>query len=108
MTSGEIRKQLIDARDEYINLIKSELLGPGSEFGVPDIEHELISSSPMSRYSVGILYPQENQLNQDNDETVPITESEESIPEDEAAVEETAPSEPVLTESKRNRNYEFD
>lgn len=104
MTSGEIRKQLIDARDEYINLIKSELLGPGSEFGVPDIEHELISSSPMSRYSVGILYPQENQLNQDNDETVPITEAEESIPE----VEETEPSEPVLTESKRNRNYEFD
>lgn len=108
MTSGEIRKQLIDARDEYINLIKSELLGPGSEFSVPDIEHELISSSPMSRYSVGILYPQENQLNQDNDETVPITEAEESIPEDEVAVEETEPSEPVLTESKGNRSYEFD
>ncbi len=108
MTSGEIREQLIDARDEYINLIKSELLGPGSEFSVPDIEHELISSSPMSRYSVGILYPQENQLNQDNDETVPITEEEESIPEDEAAIEETEPSEPVLTESKGNRNYEFD
>jgi hypothetical protein len=108
MTSGEIRKQIINARDEYINLIKSELLGPGSEFSVPDIEHELISSSPMSRYSVGILYPQENQLNQDNDETVPITEAEESIPEDEVAVEETEPSEPVLTERKGNRSYEFD
>jgi len=108
MTSGEIRKQLIDARDEYINLIKSELLGPGSEFSVPDIERELISSSPMSRYSVGILYPQENQLNQDNDETVPIIEAEENIPEDEVAVEETESSEPVLTESKGNRSYEFD
>ena len=107
MTSREIREQLINARDEYINLIKSELLGPGSEFSVPNIEHELISSSPMSRYSVGILYPQENQLNQDNDETVPITE-EESILEDEAVVEETEPSEPVLNESKGNRNYEFD
>jgi len=63
MTNGEIRKQLIGSRDEYINLIKSELLGPGSEFSVPDIEHELISSSPMSRYSVGILYPQGNQVN---------------------------------------------
>jgi len=108
MTNGEIRKHLIDARDEYINLIKSELLGPGSEFSVPDIEHELISSSPMSRYSVGILYPQENQLNQDNDETVLITEAEETIPEDEVAVEETESSEPVLTESKGNRSYEFD
>lgn len=108
MTSDEIRNHLIDARDEYINLIKSELLGPGSEFSVPDIEHELISSSPMSRYSVGILYPQGNQVNQDNDETVPITEAEESISEDEAAIGETEPAEPVLTESKGNRSYEFD
>lgn len=108
MTSKEIRKQLIDARDEYINLIKSELLGPGSEFNVPDIEHELISSSPMSRYSVGILYPQENRLNQDNDETVPLSESEASISEDEVAVEEAEPTETVLIESKGNRNYEFD
>lgn len=108
MTNGEIRKQLIDARDEYINLIKSELLGPGSEFSVPDIEHELISSSPMSRYSVGILYPQGNQVNQDNDETVPITEAEESIPEDDVAVEKTEPSESEFPESKGNRSYEFD
>ena len=108
MTSGEIRKQLIDARDEYINLIKSELLGPGSELSVPDIERELISSSPMTRYSVGILYPQENQLNQDNDETVPIIEAEENIPKDEVAVEEMESSEPILTESKGNRSYEFD
>jgi superfamily II DNA/RNA helicase len=108
MTNGEIRKQLIDARDEYINLIKSELLGPGSEFSVPDIEHELISSSPMSRYSVGILYPQGNQVNQDNDETVPITEAEESIPEDDVAVEKTEPPESGFPESKGNRSYEFD
>jgi len=108
MTTNETRAQLIDARDEYIKLIKSELLGPGSEFSIPSIEHELISSSPMSRYSVGILYPQENQLNQDNDETVLITEVEESISEDEDAVEETELSESVLTQSKENRNYEFD
>jgi superfamily II DNA/RNA helicase len=108
MTSAEIRKQLIDARDEYINLIKSELLGPGSEFSVPDIEYELISSSPMSRYSVGILYPQGNQVNQDNDETVPIIEEKENISEDEVILEETEQIDTVLTESKDNRNYEFD
>ena len=38
MNSREIREQLIVARDEYINLIKSELMGPGSEFSVPDSE----------------------------------------------------------------------
>ncbi|WP_178024353.1 helicase-related protein [uncultured Paenibacillus sp.] len=73
MTPDEIREQMIAARDEYINLVKRELFGPGSEFPVPDAEHELISSSPTSRYSVGILYPQGNQVSQDNDETVPLT-----------------------------------
>ena len=42
-------KELIKARDEYIEGIKSELLGPGSEFSIPDSEHELISSSPIIR-----------------------------------------------------------
>ena len=46
MRDSEIRKHLIDARDEYIGIIKSEILGPGSEFNYPDIEHELISSNP--------------------------------------------------------------
>lgn len=76
MSGNDIREQMITARDEYIEIIKSELLGPGSEFPVPDAEHELISSSPVSRYSVGILFPQGNLVNQDNDETVPISESD--------------------------------
>lgn len=77
MNTDEIRQQMIAAREEYINLIKSELLGPGSEFAVPDAEHELISSSPISRYSIGILYPQGNRVNQDSDETMQISESKE-------------------------------
>ena len=108
MTSGEIQKQLIDARDEYINLIKSELLGPGSEFSVPDVEHELISSSPMSRYSIGILYPQGNQANQDNDETVPINDDEENELEDIVTDESLPEDESDKSERKNNRNYEFD
>lgn len=43
MTNGEIKKELISAREKYINEIKAELAGPGSEFSVPDSEHELIS-----------------------------------------------------------------
>ena len=58
MTGSEIRKEMISAREEYIGIIRAELLGPGSEFSFPDAEHELISSTPTSRYSVGILFLQ--------------------------------------------------
>ena len=68
MTNGEVKKELISAREKYINEIKAELAGPGSEFSVPDLEHELISASPISRYSVGILFPQGDRIGLDNDE----------------------------------------
>ena len=42
-------KQYITARDEYISLIRDELLGPGSEINIPDKDHELISTSPDKR-----------------------------------------------------------
>ena len=58
MTDSTIRQSMISAREEYIGIIRDELLGPGSEFSLPDKEHELISSTPTSRYSVGILFPQ--------------------------------------------------
>lgn len=108
MKTNDIRKQMIVAREEYINLIKSELLGPGSEFAVPDIEHELISSSPTSRYSVGILYPQGNHVNQDSDETVPIIS--ESGEESDIESAEDAPADEVVIETPTSdtRNYEFD
>ena len=73
------KKQMIEARNEYVELIKAELLGPGSEFSVQDKEHELISANPTSRYSVGILFPQENQNGQDDDETIPVSEELETI-----------------------------
>lgn len=76
MSGIEIREQLVAAREEYIGIIKAELLGPGSEFSVPDADHELISSSPIGRYSVGILFPQGNLVNQDNDEILTTNESE--------------------------------
>lgn len=46
MTGSEIRQTMISAREEYIGIIRDELLGPGSEFSLPDREHELISSTP--------------------------------------------------------------
>ena len=106
MNESEIRKQLIDAREEYIKIIKSELLGPGSEFSLPDIEHELISSTPTSRYSVGILFPQGNQMNQDNDETVPLPEADGSNDKEESDAEVEIQTEPV--QESRKHVSEFD
>jgi superfamily II DNA/RNA helicase len=56
--NNRIKEELIDIREEFIKSIRQELLGPGSEFSIPDDEHELISNRPATRYSIGILYPQ--------------------------------------------------
>ena len=66
--------KLIEAREEYIELIKKELLGPGSEISIPDAEHELISDSPNTRYSIGILYTKENKMNADNNDSSRVEE----------------------------------
>ena len=39
------KQKMIKARDEYIELVKKELMGPGSEISIPDEEHELISDA---------------------------------------------------------------
>lgn len=104
MTSSEIKKEMISAREEYIDIIRAELLGPGSEFSLPDAEHELISSTPTSRYSVGILFPQGNEISQDNDETVPIEET--GAEQTEIPGEATRVDDPVA--AKKQRTYEKD
>lgn len=109
MNSSEIREQMIVAREEYIKLIKAELLGPGSEFHIPDAENELISSTPLSRYSVGILYPQGNQFDHDNDENAKKSDDNDFADE----VTDTDGEEPSVTdretiESKPSRECEYD
>jgi superfamily II DNA or RNA helicase len=104
VTSGEVREQLIVARDDYIDLIKSELMGPGSEFAFPAKEYELISSNPMSRYSVGILFPQGNVIEQDNDETVPIFEEGPTPKSEEVPIVEKE----TETTKTQDRNLTFD
>ncbi len=64
----DIRRKLIDTRREYIDEVRAELLGPGSEISIPDAEHEVISGRPDVRYSIGILFPQNNKMNADNDD----------------------------------------
>ncbi|MBR3354514.1 MAG: helicase [Oscillospiraceae bacterium] len=81
----------LKARDEYIEAIKAELLGPGSEVSIPDKEHEIVTTSPNKRYSIGILFPKDNKLNADNDDTARLEEN--TDPDDEAVEEEDAESE---------------
>lgn len=71
-------QEMITAREEYIKLIKKELLGPGSEISLPDIEHELLSDSPNTRYSIGVLYTKENKMNADNDDSARVEETSEN------------------------------
>ncbi|MCR3922072.1 MAG: helicase-related protein [Firmicutes bacterium] len=104
----DVREQMIVARDEYINLIRAELFGPGSEFAVPDAEHELISSSPISRYSVGILYPQGNQVNQDSDETMLINGDDELSDGEDPGEIQPDNVEIELPNGAKVRHFEFD
>lgn len=76
----------INAREEYIERLKAELLGPGSEVSIPDAEHELISDAPEKRYSIGVLFAQESKMCIDNDDMDP--ESSSTEPEEEITVEE--------------------
>lgn len=101
---SSIKKDMIFAREEYIEMIKAELMGPGSEFSIPDKEHEFISSNPISRYSVGILFPQGNLMNQDNDEAVSLDEQDGDDEDELTQVEETVTIENKKTEHK----YEYD
>ncbi|MBF4695993.1 helicase-related protein [Fusibacter ferrireducens] len=47
----------VDVREKMIELIKKELLGPGSEDFSENESEELIWEKPSKRYSTGILYP---------------------------------------------------
>ena len=87
--------EYIAARKEYVERVKKELLGPGSEVSIPDEEHELISSSPSVRYSIGILFPQKQCMVRENDDTT-----------DDENITETPvkPDEPT----KENGNYVTD
>ena len=74
--------EYIAARKEYVERVKKELLGPGSEVSIPDEDHELISSSPSVRYSIGILFPQKQCMVRENDDTTDdenITENEDVV-----------------------------
>lgn len=93
-----MNSEMIKTRDEYIELIKRELLGPGSEISIPDADHELISTSPDARYSIGVLFPRNNKMDADNDDSARLTGSD-STGEDEV-IEEGSPEDLSSSEDR--------
>lgn len=73
------KKQMSFEREKYINELKCELLGPGSELSFPDSEHEIITDSPDNRYSIGILYPKETKTKSEEEEKDEVLQDDNSI-----------------------------
>ncbi len=96
------KTDFIIARKSYMELVKDELLGPGSEISIPDREHELISESPEKRYFVGVLYPQSTKMGINNDDNI-----EEKSGEEEDS-EETEVDEDNEAERKPEHNSVFE
>ena len=90
------KSTMISAREEYINLIRGELLGPGSEISIPDKDHELLTTSPEKRYSIGILFPKNNKMNADNDDEARGDEGE---------IKENTEKEIEIDEEQKSEDY---
>ncbi|NFS28124.1 helicase [Clostridium botulinum] len=67
--------ECIRVRKEIVERTRAEMMGPGSEDIGADIKYEVISDSPLDRYSVGILFPQENLYGQDDSEKEKSTDN---------------------------------
>lgn len=71
-------KDCIYARKKIIERTRAEMLGPGSEDIGGDIRCEIISDSPIERYSLGILFPQNIEYGQDDNEKQNIIDSDDT------------------------------
>lgn len=54
-------------REDLLKAVVTEMVGPGSESKNSPKEYEIISESPLQRYSTGILYPQKQKMNFDDE-----------------------------------------
>lgn len=68
MGKGYDVNDYVKARDKIFESIRAEMIGPGSEDIGPDIKYEVLSDSPLKRYSSAILYPMGEQQRKENDE----------------------------------------
>ena len=75
---NKTKNEYIKARELLIEQVKTQVLGPGSEYNIPDKEHEIITDKPSNRYSCGILYPQEtNHVTKEREDELDLVADEE-------------------------------
>lgn len=85
----EIENEFIRAREQLIEKVRKQMLGPGSEYSIPDEKHELITAKPDRRYSCGILFPQPEDSNMVESEDELEDELEANIADDEGSSNES-------------------
>lgn len=74
-------------RKKYSDAISQLLLGPGSEKINDDVEHEIISEKPQTRYVTGILYPFNEQKKTSNESIETTLEAQEFLDKEEESAE---------------------
>lgn len=99
------KNNMIKTRQEYIELIKEELLGPGSEIKIPDKDHELITAPPESRYSIGILFPRNIKLNAESDDTLSVNDEENTGEDASDKIESESSSNEEKKEKENKKEY---
>lgn len=94
-----------DARDIYLDRIKRELIGPGSDifYCSDDFSDEIIEGKPLSRYYSGILFPPKTELIEDDPELFQEDNDELNVEPDELITKE---KENVKKENEVFDNYE--
>lgn len=105
------KSEMIEARDEFIDLVKAELLGPGSEVSIPDAEHELITTIPEKRYSIGILFPKDNKMKADGndvDRAVQEEDAKNEEPAEDIASDNSDYIEVTMPEKEEKKNDDGD
>ena len=87
----------IYAREKIIEKAKAEMLGPGSEGIGGNIRCEVISDSPVERYSLGILFPKNSVYGQDDNEKQRAIDSD-------MDVDESDESDDNISKDKKDNN----
>lgn len=79
-----MEKDYCEVRGALLDAVKKELIGPGSEEIGPDTAEEIITESPDSRYTVGMLFPQSSSTEEEtaSDEGYLASEEEDDEPQD--------------------------
>ena len=96
-----------NVRDEIIERMKKELLGPGSEPMCVDVERELISTNPETRYCIGVLFPQNIKMEVEDDSLEAIDRNtKEEVSDEESNKDEDSKSDDLEHDNRNSADME--